>query len=74
MDVKFSWDISFGQVIVTVPIIWVMIMLMRMYNMLLNFRIEHEDLMVRLGRSTNATAQAQRSIDTQEVVVKEKRC
>lgn len=45
MDVKFSWDISFGQVIVTVPIIWVMIMLMRMYNMLLNFRIEHEDLM-----------------------------
>lgn len=41
----FSWDISLGQVIVTVPIMWVMVMLMKMYSLLLNFRIEHEDLM-----------------------------
>ncbi len=42
----FTWEISLGQVIVTVPIVWVMLMLMKIYTMMLNFRIEHETLMV----------------------------
>lgn len=42
----FTWDISFGQVIVSVPILWVIILLMRVYQLLLRFRIEHEILMV----------------------------
>lgn len=42
----FTWEISFGQVIVSVPILWVLFMLMRLYNMMLSFRIEHEDLMI----------------------------
>lgn len=42
----FSWEITFGQVIISVPILWVMVMLMKIYGMLLNFRIEHEDLVL----------------------------
>lgn len=42
----FSWELSFGQIVVSVPIVWILIMLMRLYSMMLRFRIEHEDLML----------------------------
>lgn len=42
----FTWDISFGQVIVTIPIFWLIGIISRIYVILLRFRIEHEDLMV----------------------------
>lgn len=41
----FVWELTLGQVIVGVPIIWVMGYLMKIYSMMLNFRIEHEILM-----------------------------
>lgn len=40
----WTWDISFGQMAISIPIIWVIVMLMRVYQMMLNFRIEHEFL------------------------------
>lgn len=42
----FTWDISFGQVIVSIPILWLIGIISRMYAMMLRFRIEHEELMV----------------------------
>ena len=41
----FEWQLSLGQVVISVPIIWVVVMLMRIYTMLLRFRVEHELLM-----------------------------
>jgi hypothetical protein len=45
MPVHFSWDISFGQIVLTVPLGWLVLQSFRVYQMLLNFRIEHEMLM-----------------------------
>lgn len=42
----FTWEISFGQVVVSIPIFWVMFMLGRIYSMMLRFRMEHEELML----------------------------
>lgn len=42
----FTWEVSFGQVIVSIPILWIAGQLWKMLNMLMRFRIEHEDLMV----------------------------
>lgn len=39
---RWTWDISFGQAVISVPVIWLIIQTMRVYHMLLNFRIEHE--------------------------------
>ncbi len=41
----FTWDISFGQIVVSVPIFWVIFQLVKISNMLFRFRIEHEILM-----------------------------
>lgn len=41
----FTWEISFGQVLVSIPIFSVLYILIKMHAMLLRFRIEHEDLM-----------------------------
>lgn len=42
----FTWDVSLGQVIVSVPIFAIIAMLIRLYSMMLMFRMEHEILMV----------------------------
>lgn len=42
----FAWDFTFGQVIVSIPILTILYMLIRIHSMLLNFRIEHEWLMM----------------------------
>lgn len=42
----FTWDVSAGQLVVTLPVFWVVIQLVKITNMLMRFRIEHEDLMV----------------------------
>lgn len=44
-NVQIEWTVSFGQIVITVPLLWVTIMLFRIYAMLLNFRMEHEMLM-----------------------------
>lgn len=49
----FTWDITFGQVVVSVPILWIVGMLMKMHGMLLRFRIEHEDLMADWAKRQN---------------------
>lgn len=41
----FTWEFSIGQLIVGFPIMGILIFLFKIYNMLLNFRIEHEILM-----------------------------
>jgi hypothetical protein len=42
----FDWNFSFGQLVVSVPLLWAVFMLGKIYNMLLRFRIEHETLMI----------------------------
>jgi len=42
----FTWDVSAGQVIVSIPIFWVLILFLRFQAALVRFRIEHDDLMV----------------------------
>jgi hypothetical protein len=44
--VHFTWDISAGQVIVSVPLLWIIRELARITSMLMRFRIEHEELMI----------------------------
>lgn len=41
----FSWDISFGQVIVGIPLVVVAGYILRMHGMLMLFFVEHEELM-----------------------------
>ncbi len=41
----FSPEITLGQIIISVPIIWILRQLTRITKMLINFRIEHEYLM-----------------------------
>jgi hypothetical protein len=43
--VHFTWDISLGQVAISIPILWGVIMLLKIHQMMLRFRIEHEMLM-----------------------------
>ena len=43
--VHWSWDVSFGQVIVSVPIFWLIYVTWKMSQMMMRFRIEHEYLM-----------------------------
>lgn len=50
---SFDWHVSFGQLIVSVPIFWVIVMLMKMHHLLLRFRIEHEILMNFWAESQN---------------------
>jgi hypothetical protein len=44
--VHFTWEISAGQVIVSIPLLWIISQLAKMTSMLLKFRIEHETLML----------------------------
>jgi hypothetical protein len=44
--VHYTWDVTFGQLIISVPLFWVVVLIMRIYQLLLRFRIEHEILMV----------------------------
>jgi len=41
----FTWDISLGQLILTVPLGAIFIMLRAMFGMMTRFRMEHEILM-----------------------------
>jgi len=43
--VHFTWDISLGQLILTVPLGAIFIMLRAMFTMMTRFRMEHEILM-----------------------------
>lgn len=49
----FTWDVSFGQVIVSIPIFWVIYMLVKLYSMMLMFRMEHETLMMDWSKRNN---------------------
>ena len=42
----FTWDISLGQVVVSIPLFWIIWTLVRISSSLLKFRMEHEILMV----------------------------
>lgn len=42
----FTWEITLGQVVISVPIFWLLVMIARIYGMMLNFRMEHEVLMI----------------------------
>lgn len=41
----FTWEITFGQVVIGVPIVALVVAVAKMYGLLLTFRIEHEVLM-----------------------------
>lgn len=41
----FTWDISFGQVLLTLPLGAITLALFRIFRILLLFRMEHELLM-----------------------------
>lgn len=41
----FTWEISFGQIVVSIPILWVVYVLFKVQQMMLRFRMEHEILM-----------------------------
>lgn len=46
-------EISAGQVIISVPLVFVLMMLMKLHSMMLMFRMEHEILMQEwAGRQT----------------------
>lgn len=49
----FDWHVSFGQLIISVPIFWVVVMMARVYHLMLRFRIEHETLMIWWSESQN---------------------
>jgi len=42
---KFVWEITFGQIVMGVPLGVIIIVLMKMFRILLLFRMEHEMLM-----------------------------
>lgn len=46
MNVHFTWDISAGQIIVSLPLFWIIAQLWKVIQMLMRFRIEHEELMI----------------------------
>jgi hypothetical protein len=41
----FVWELSFGQIIIGIPIVTLAVAVIKMYGLLLTFRIEHEVLM-----------------------------
>lgn len=43
--IHFTWDISIGQILTGVPLFGIGVALLKIYNMMLMFRMEHEILM-----------------------------
>lgn len=41
----FTWDVTFGQIVVGVPVLVILGILVRLDRLIQNFRIEHEYLM-----------------------------
>lgn len=39
------WEITIGQIVISIPILWLILYIIKIYHMLLNFRVEHEILM-----------------------------
>ena len=42
---RFTWDMSLGQAIITIPLIGILILILKLYGLIIRFRLEHEILM-----------------------------
>ena len=47
----FTWDISFGQILLGLPLLGILGALLKIFGILFKFRVEHETLMGWWARS-----------------------